>query len=162
MLNDYNFMKLLSYFMRPRIVLIIILLALTTTGWARGAYKWVDGDGTVHYSDRLKSDNAEIINVPVKEPETDADSVPSADDSTGASGQTSPASVDGEKTPQQLAMEKKQRKENCQKARDQYTRNQHLGRMYRTDANGERQYLSDKEREDVIKKSREAVDYWCK
>ena len=52
-----------------RIALIVLLLAVAASGWARGAYKWVDENGTVHYSDRLTSDNAEVIKVPVHEPE---------------------------------------------------------------------------------------------
>ena len=142
-------------------MLIFMLLTVVTVGWARGAYKWVDEDGTVHYSDRLRGDNAEVIKVPVHEPVDGAEDS-AADAGSSGNTQDNPSAVDGEKSPQQLAMEKKQRKENCDKARDQYTRNQNLGRMYRVDANGERQYLSDKERADVLKKSKEAVDYWCK
>lgn len=147
--------------MSTRLLLILFLVILSTAGWARGAYKWVDADGSVHYSDRLKSnsDNAEVIKVQVNEP--DGSDTEATGDDSGDGSKTDPSNVQAEKTPAQLASEKKQRKENCEKARDQYTRNQNLGRMYRM-VNGERQYLSDKERAEVLKKSKDAVDYWCK
>jgi hypothetical protein len=138
--------------MQKFVVILLISLSIVSTAWARGAYKWIDDNGVVHYSDRLRGDQASIINIPVKEPEPS----PVAEESQAAGNTASAAETDV----QAAAREKKIRQENCIKARDQLEINQRMTRMYRV-VDGERQYLSEKQRDKVIKQSREAVSYWC-
>jgi len=140
--------------MQKLLVIMLISLSIISTAWARGAYKWIDDNGVVHYSDRLRGDPASIINIPVREPE----SSPSADESQVAKN-TNTARAAAADTGA-AAREQKIRQENCVKARDQLQINQRMTRMYRL-VDGERQYLSEKDRDDVIKRSREAVSYWC-
>lgn len=56
---------------------------------------------------------------------------------------------------------RKVREQNCQIARQTLQHNESLGRMYRVEANGERVFLSDEEREMVLARSREDVEKWC-
>lgn len=142
--------------MHKLVMIMLISLLLVPTAWARGAYKWIDDNGVVHYSDRLRGDQASVINIPVREPEDSATGTepPAADDNSNAADS-------GDKTTARAAVvDPKTRKENCAKARKQLQTNQRLSRMYRI-VNGERHYLSAKERDDIIKRSRDAVDYWC-
>lgn len=141
--------------MKKLVVIMLVALSMVSTVWARGAYKWIDDQGVVHYSDRLRGDPASIINIPVKEPET----VPAAEDPQAVTDKSKPETAP-ETVHQLTPVEKKIRQENCIKARGQLETNQRLTRMYRV-VDGERHYLSETERDDVIKRSREAVSYWC-
>lgn len=140
--------------MQKLAVIMLISLSIVSTAWARGAYKWIDDNGVVHYSDRMRGDPASIINIPVREPK----SSPSPDESQLAEN----TKTDNVPTTDARASagDNKNRQENCVKARNQLETNQRMTRMYRI-VEGERQYLSEKERENVIKRSREAVSYWC-
>jgi len=140
--------------MQKLFVIMLIAMSIVSTVWARGAYKWVDGNGVVHYSDRLRGDPASIINIPVRVTETSPDAAepPAADTARSETA----ANTEHRLT----ALEKKIRQENCVKAKDQLETNQRMTRIYRV-VDGERHYLSEQERADVIKRSREAVSYWC-
>ena len=140
--------------MQKFVVIMLIALSMVSTVWARGAYKWIDDNGVVHYSDRLLGDQASIININVREPED----TPSPEESPSAD--TTKSETVAKTDPQAAAREKKIRQENCAKTREQLATNLQLTRMYRI-VDGERQYLDEKERDDVIKRSRDAVSYWC-
>jgi len=142
--------------------IVVLLIVSSSSSLARGAYKWVDEDGTVHYSDRLQGSNAEVINV----------RVPVADDEQVAD-ERSPANTDGQENdtrkskvdsqPQSSQREqKKRRKENCKIAQATLKKNQSMGRMYRIAADGEWIYFTGAERDEVLKKSRDAVKEWCR
>jgi len=134
-----------------------MLMVSSTLSWARGAYKWVDEDGSIHYSDRMQGSNAEIINVHVPEEEEQFDDEPAAAQKDGDRKKTQ------ESQPQSSQREqKKRRKENCKIAQESLKKNQSMGRMYRVGADGEWIYLTDSERGEVLSKSRDAVKEWCK
>ena len=140
--------------------ILAVLMLSPAASSARSSYKWVDKDGVVHYSDRMRADHqASIISVDVNEPAADE-----GDDSQSGDEKPSDASTDKEQVAANAAADKKQkavRKANCASAREQLATNQSLARMYRVDKKGERQYLSEQERADVIKSSVESVKYWC-
>jgi hypothetical protein len=143
--------------MRKVIAIIIVTMLVSPTLWARGAYKWVDDNGVVHYSDRMRGDEVSVINVKVKQPaaQSSADKAESADKASANDKVAAAGGGSGS-----AAGDKELRRKNCAKARKQLETNQRLSRMYRI-VDGERQYLSEKERGAVIKRSREAVNYWC-
>jgi hypothetical protein len=144
--------------MRNIITIIILTILTTSTVWARGAYKWTDADGVVHYSDQLRSDNASVISIPVHEPdESDGADQGAADKSAAGKSDSQKARHDE----QSNVDEKKLRKINCAKAKEQLEINQRMTKMYRL-VDGERHYLSELERDEVIKRSHEDVSYWCK
>jgi hypothetical protein len=142
-------------------VVILFVAAMVVSGSvsARGAYKWVDEDGVVHYSDRMRGTEASIINIKVKEEkESETNQGESADED-----KPDPATdADQEEANVKAAKEQKRiRKANCIKAREQLAANESMSRMYRAGKNGEREYLTDKERGDVMKRSVDSVKYWC-
>jgi len=148
-----------------QLVIVTAILAVSmlspAASWARSSYKWVDEQGVVHYSDRMRgSHEVSIISVTVDEPAADDED----DDSKSGDESSSDPSTDKEQTGANAAAEKKQkavRKANCAKAREQLATNQSMARMYRLGKNGEREYLNDQQRADVIKRSVESVKYWC-
>jgi len=145
--------------------ILTMLMVGSSSSWARGAYKWVDEDGTVHYSDRMQGSNAEIINVrvPQEDEQFDDGQAANEDPPSNADGQKSGASSKVGKSQQPSPREqKKRRKENCKIAQETLKKNLSMGRMYRIDAKGEWIYLSDAERAEVLKKSRDAVSEWCR
>jgi hypothetical protein len=127
---------------------------------AETVYKWTDRSGAVHFGDRPLPD-ADTEEMRVEPPR------PAADDQAGdadSEEDSAAAQDDSPKAADQAAVDKQQKKireQNCQIARQTLEHNQGIGRMYRADASGERVYLSDAEREEVLKRSREDVKNWC-
>ncbi|MBI5450119.1 MAG: DUF4124 domain-containing protein [Gammaproteobacteria bacterium] len=140
-------------------IVIAGLLAVTATVSARGAYKWVDAKGIVHYSDRIDSPRAEVLRVPSEDPEQPAGEQTAKPDSRGKARSANPSAAD--KKPQDAKADAEQRTQKCQQAREQHEGYLSMGRMYREDANGERSYLSEEERAQVIEQSQQVVEYWC-
>ena len=65
---------------------------------------------------------------------------------------------------QRQAQEKENKEiviENCNKAKKALADNLKYGLLFETDKAGNKVYLSDQEREEEIKKYREAVKQWC-
>jgi len=147
--------------MRKLFILALVLTMVSSPLWARGAYKWTDDHGVTHYSDRMRGgDEASIINVKVNEPrETAADDESSSDEKSGSD--KGKAIADRKAQAQANKEQKKIRKANCAKAREQLAANQNMSRMYRLDKKGERIYLNDVERADIIRRSEDAVKDWC-
>ena len=140
--------------------LLLVLMVVSGPLWARGAYKWVDDDGIVHYSDRMRGTQASVISVDIKEPEP-----AETDDSQAAADEKQDPTTDKDQVAANAKAAKEQqklRKANCAQAREQLATNESLSRMYRAGKNGERVYLTDKERGDVIRRSLDSVKYWCK
>jgi len=142
-------------------VLLVTLLCFSVLWssvlWALGAYKWVDDQGIVHYSDRARGKPSSVINIPI----APGSELPPAPESTEqvSIDQSKASSAKPDKVA--LARERKIFKENCVKAKQQLATNQSLTRMYRLEG-VERHYLTDTERDSVITRSQETVDYWCK
>lgn len=129
---------------------------------AETVYKWTDESGVVHFSDRpVPNAAAEEMRVAPSVPPPDEED----EDATGAEGEEDAgAEAPASEEDRQAAMEEQRRKvreQNCQIARQTLQHNESLGRMYRVEANGERVFLSDEEREMVLARSREDVEKWC-
>lgn len=139
-------------------------------------YKWTDANGEVHYSDQPPPPS-------VKGPVT----VKPGKSSTNASG-AAPAATDKAAPPkaktyieqeaefrkrqveaaEREAEEKKKaeeastKKQNCDQARAQLQGLQSGGRVTRTNAKGEREYLNDAQIADAIANAKKSADSWCK
>lgn len=128
---------------------------------AETVYKWTDESGVIHFSDRpVPNAAAEEMRVTPSSPARFEDDEEEADAEDDAVATDAPES----KEERQAAMEEQRRKireQNCQIARQTLQHNESIERMYRVDANGERVFLSDEEREIVLGKSREDVEKWC-
>ena len=54
-----------------------------------------------------------------------------------------------------------QRDNNCKAAKERLTRYSNAGRLYRTDDNGEREYLTNEELDEQRQSAASSVDEWC-
>jgi hypothetical protein len=136
------------------------LLAFAFTTLAQAAtYKWVDKDGTVHYSQQPPSDaNYEKLNSRSQTPnyntEPTAPATPAAP--AGAAGNNQPGSA---VIKQEVAKGEQMRKDNCEKAKkalETYT-------AYRRvlDKDGNVIILDDNERAKRIEDSKAAIKEFC-
>lgn len=148
--------------MTDKILLLLIFLLFFGAGASADVvYKWTDANGEVHFSDRPRN-GSEAIDLPVEPRYPSAQGQEPPSDARGESEQEESAAED--RGQQQIADAEKQkeiRRKNCATARQTLERNKTLGRMYRVGPDGERHYLSDKERKHVLDRSRADVDKWC-
>lgn len=140
--------------------LVIVASCLCFPLAAAGAavYKWTDAQG-VHFSDRpddapaahrIELDVAPRGTTPPAPPAPPAESAEDAEPDPEAR----PLQADA-------AAQRENRDKNCEIARSTLEHNQGIGRMYRLGPDGERVFLSDEEREQVLHRSREDVAKWC-
>lgn len=138
---------------RSRSIALIALLILPLAAGAATVYKWTDAEGNVHFSDQPDSlPQAEKLDVPVNRAGTTPPR-PAAPSDEAA----------GEAVPQQpdAAARREIRDKNCAIARKTLEHNENIDRMYRLDEQGERVFLTDEERDSLLKRSRDDVAEWC-
>ncbi len=123
-------------------------------------YKWVDENGTVHYSSQPR-ENAEIF-------QTRSTRV-SADERTQRSREALAQSVDDVLARRQeqrganaeSRQQQEQAERNCQVAREAVQTIESRTRVAVQQEDGTLKYLDDDERLAQLEKSRQAVDEWC-
>jgi hypothetical protein len=131
-------------------------LVHSSPSWAVSVYRWTDERGRVVFSDRPQEGrSAQKVEI-----ESDAPAA-SAKDSTGSESRKKDIDPDPVVQAEPDAEQRTVRQKNCEIARKNLAHNQTLGRMYRIGPDGERSYLSDEEREQVLERSREDVKAWC-
>lgn len=147
-------------------VMAVLCCVVSLSGFAaETVYKWKDESGTVHFSDRpVRDADAEEIRVTPSQPADDgeSDATDDTEDAASDEGDAGKAPAKGDRQAEVEKQQKKLREQNCQMARQTLEHNESIGRMYRVDANGERVFLSDEEREMVLNSSRKDVENWCK
>ncbi len=145
--------------MKKRLLCGCVLMLCSVALQAATVYRWVDESGRVHFSDQPRGNVVETVEVsgsrryPHAEKKSPAAS--GGGSSVSAAQDTAAAGDENEK------QRRKMRRKNCQIAKDNLERNARISRMYRVGADGERQYLSEAEREAVLEKSRRQVREWC-
>jgi len=144
-----------------RALTTLTLLILPLAGIAADVYRSVDAQGHVQYSD-VPSPGAQLVST--------------ADNSTAdnAPTSTSPAtpSQQGDQISQRLAAQAAARQvaqdtaqtraEQCKQAQEQYQKSIDARHIYRTDASGNREYLSDQEADQQRVNYRLAMEAACK
>jgi hypothetical protein len=152
-----------------------LLLALMSGAWlvaapsAAQTYKWTDADGKVHYSDQPPPENAKeqsTIN-PRKQSAPTPTVDPAAKAKTYVEQEADFKKRQVEAAEREAAEKKKadeaaEKKQNCEQARAQLKSLQAGGRQTRTNAQGEREYLSDAQIGAEVERSKKSVDSWCK
>ena len=143
--------------MRVVAYLFMVLSCMLLASGASGqAYRWVDKDGKVRYSD-VPPQGAKSTTI--KPPSSAPAPAPAAKDASKApavkSARESAEAADREKN--EAAM-----KENCAASREQLTLMESGQRVTKIDAKGERYFLDDAQRAQEAAKARENVTQWCK
>ncbi|HEX5337265.1 MAG TPA: DUF4124 domain-containing protein [Gallionella sp.] len=149
---------------------LLLLLLLASAPAVAALSKWVDENGEVHYSDQP----------PVNVKTLRSASTPPAIPASGVAAASAPAAAKtyvereaelkkAQKAKQEAAdkaaQEQKQKddkKANCAAAQQNLRTLQEGTRMVEVDANGERSYLDDTQREQRIAKAQQDIGNWCK
>jgi Domain of unknown function (DUF4124) len=151
---------------------LLIFLVLASANVSAGVSKWVDENNQVHYSDRPPPPDARVKSV-----RTISDSTGSASSVPETSTPASPKSVSerdadwkkaqkgkneaADKTAKKQAADEA-KKASCASAQ-QYLRTLQEGmRMVEVDANGERTFMDDSQREELIAKTQKDISTNCK
>ena len=148
---------------------LLTILILTSTNTFAAINKWVDDQGHVHYSDQPPPSNAKA--------ETLRSTSGSDGNTAAASAPAAPKTIaereaelkKSQKAKQEAANKalQKQASEDAKKAScatsQQNLRTLQQGiRMVEVDANGERSYMDDKQRQERIAKAQQDVSTYCK
>ena len=147
------------------IVLILILLGTGADVQAREVYKWVDENGDTHYGDYQNQNATEQLNVQSKSPST---STPNTNPTQHAEKQKQIADAMREerlKRQEEKEKAKKEQQENerkCSIAKGKLQDYKEFGRIVTRGDNGERQYMNDADREQLLQRTQKEVDKWCK
>ncbi len=148
--------------------LLLMLALFSTSLWAGEVYRSVGPDGTVTYSDVPTGNNAQPIFILVpraaSEPRSSASTPSAAAPAAQPGGDDLKADSDAKPgAPGQAAKpDEKEKAKNCEIARDRAQRYSEAHRLYKTGANGEREYLTDAEIDEARAQAAAAVDRWCK
>jgi len=153
---------------------LLILLMLASTNTFAAISKWVDAQGRVHYSDQPPP------------PEAKAETLRSASDTEGTAGTSGVTATSAPAAPKTIAereAELKKAQQAKQEAADKAAQKQAAAdalkascataqqnlrtlqdgiRMVEIDANGERSYLDDKQRQQRIEKAQQEISNLCK
>jgi hypothetical protein len=157
-----------------RISSLIVLALLATTSAYCEVYKWVDPDGTVHYSDQPAPGT-------IKEEQTLGIKSGTSGTEAPGTGKAAPKPA-GPKTyieegaefrKRQVEAEEKAKKEekaladakvrqqNCGLSRDNMRALQSGQRLARINKNGEREYLDDSQIQQGMADAQKSIDSWC-
>ena len=151
----------------------VVVLASLALPAAAAVYKWVDPQGTVHYSDRPPPPEGKLLSVDMSSPHARSEhtsepsrppaqlaaaSVPSARFAGGPAG-----------TPEATARAKQEvdndvsnaQAQQCKQAQDRYQNYVHSRRLYKEGPNKERIYLSEQELETERLQAKHDVDELC-
>ena len=148
--------------------LLMLFSLLISTAVLADVYKWVDGTGETHYTDRADTIPAGVAFelVPVESRRTNTARVNAQRQETIAlerqrqlrAGDEAEQAVEQRDDQREVRAE---RETNCQKAREQYDNMYNYRRLYRPTEDGGREYLSSEETDQVRAKAQAAVDEWC-
>ncbi|HCA26332.1 MAG TPA: hypothetical protein DEP05_01570 [Betaproteobacteria bacterium] len=150
----------------PRLlpVIVLLLLSLATAAAHAGIVKWTDAQGNVHYTDQPPSSAVK----------TEPVAIPNRPAPLGASADKSLAEQEMEFRQRQIKKEEeaakrrrqqktaKIRKQNCERSRTNLYTLQSTGRLFHTNAKGERVYLDKAARQTAIEQAKKDIDAWCK
>jgi len=146
--------------MRP-LALIALAFLLAPLGAQADVYRWVDSRGEVHYSDR-PVEGAVLVKTASPRPPSPSDAAPSRVAATPyVAPPVSPEQATraaGQAVAQDLA---RKRAEECTEAKARYEKSLQARRIFRTLENGEREYLTDAEADQVRVTNRAAMDAAC-
>mgnify|MGYP001547591456 CR=1 FL=1 len=142
--------------MKQVIAIVFLACGLSVTANA-DIWKWVDEQGNVHYGDmaaRADALNAERISYAASNRSDSRSANTSAAMSPGADSKPGQTSADAQEGADAKAYY-------CKQATDIYESYMDAPRLYRTGADGEREYLSDEETAAALAEARASMAEWC-
>ena len=147
---------------------LLLLLMLFSANTFAALNKWVDANGKVHYSDQPPPVNvkAETLRSPAASSEpAKASSAPAAPKTLAErEAELKKAEQEKKKTAEKTAQEQAKadnKKANCALSQQNLKMLQDGVRLTDIDANGERYYLNDEQREQRIAKAQQDIGNWC-
>jgi len=149
-----------------RIVLSFAVLAMTVTGGAAAneIYKWTDAEGNVYYEDRpTGAATEERLDITYRATDNSAvqERVQKRVDAQTAKREADSVAAAAEKEATDNAAADQARQEKCDRSRARLNSYLQSRRMYRTDANGERVYLDETQRQEARQKAEEQISEFC-
>ncbi len=151
---------------------VIVFSALGVALLASGAiandvdvYTWTDSNGVPHYTDRPPA-GERVTYTGIRSKRTDAANVQARveqaqENRANASEQREAARDEDDEAAKQRASNLAERASSCEKARERLTSYQTAHRLYRPNADGEREYLSDEEMNTARVNAQKSVEQWC-
>ena len=149
---------------------VAVILASFSVAASAELYRWVDENGRVHYSDTPPPPNAKV------EKETKKPQRPTAAPAQGATPGQAPKSyvekeadfrkrrveqAEKEAADQKALQEAAEKKRNCDQSRNQLVTLKAGGRVARRNAQGEPEYMDEKQIAQEISLAEKAVSEWC-
>jgi len=147
------------------ICLIWITQAPGALAQTASVYRWVDQNGVTHFTD-LPPDSADVQNTGISFQRTDPTAVQERVNQNQEAAQTirqrqTEASQQTAETRRQNEISAKEREERCEQARERNKSYDTAHRLYRQNADGEREYLSDDEIDNARAEAAKSVSDWC-
>jgi len=143
--------------MLRRVPVIALMLAGCTLAQA-DVFRWVDDHGVPHYSDQWMP-GSEVIKTGRAHPDSNSLSAPESRSAQAAKVSAQLADDSNGRAVQQDVA--KAREANCKKAQAAYTDSVTHRRVYKTDASGQRTYMSDDELDSYRAQTRKSVLDFC-
>jgi hypothetical protein len=150
--------------MKLRVASSTLLLALLgTTAYAADVYRSTAPDGTVVYSDRPESADAQFVYSATPRPARAQQNTAAASSRPANAGASPPQAPDvpTPSTGPTSAQLRAERQKNCEIARETQERYTLSRRLFRTNAVGEREYLDDAAVAEARAKAAADVKDWC-
>ena len=145
----------------------LFLALLSTAAFGADVYRSKAADGTISYSDRPQGENSEYVFIPTPHsraaanaPQRPARGAGGANPTTAEAPPEAPAAPTVPPGPTAAEL-RAEREKNCEIARERQQRYTVSRRLYRTNADGEREYLSDPEIDEARAKAAVDVEDWC-
>lgn len=163
--------RVLTAIKRVLCVAMCMAVAIAGNAVASDIYKWTDDAGNVHYGDRPAEDT-ETERLDIKSRPTVRTQLASitkpANDLRRQAPLVSPSADDTDKapqpqgpTPEELRAEAAERAEQCTKYKERLQTFLQSRRLYRQDASGEREYLSEDEMRTARDETQDKVEEYC-
>lgn len=149
-----------------KVIGAFLAMAMCLPVYAGKVYKWQDESGAWHYSEKPPMEGEPEV-IKFKNKYAGASEETSATDDEGESKPTENSTEATKKeplkkSPEVLAAEQAHRAKNCEIARknlDSLTHRTHI--RYDDEEKGEERYLTEEERQEWLRKSKEQVDEFC-
>ncbi|MCW8911254.1 MAG: DUF4124 domain-containing protein [Gammaproteobacteria bacterium] len=149
--------------MNSKHLFLITLIALSPVTAYTGVYKWTDQDGKTHYSQTRPSSDIQYENLRIhgRAPQSTE-----PDDPKGKAGdaktEKKPDTKDKKPAKKENKALSKESKAACQAARKNLAQMQASGRIRQKDAKGNISYLSEKQKQEAMKKEQKIIANNCK